>query len=121
MRTTILVPVLAAATLLAPVGCSGSRPMRPVVPVSGNTVEILVTMHGFEPARVEVTHGRPVTMVVTRTTAMTCVTELRMPSHGIHMDLPLNEPRQVTFSCDSAGVMAYTCGMGMVRGEIVAR
>ena len=121
MKTMILGLVTLAAGSVALAGCSGSRSTRPLVVARDNRVEIRVTANGFEPSEVEVTHGRPVTMAVTRTTDMTCVTEVAMPSHGIHMDLPLNQPMEATFPCDSAGVMTYACGMGMVRGSIVAR
>ena len=121
MRLTIAgaVPLIAGGALLA--GCVGSHSTGPMMAAGSNRVEITVTAQGFEPSSVEVTHGQPVTMRVTRTTNMTCATEMNMPSHGIHMDLPLNRTMEVTFPCDSIGTMVYTCRMGMVRGTIVAR
>ena len=69
-------------------GCSASRTIAPIVVAPNNRVEIAVTRMGFEPERVQVTHGQPVTLVVTRTTDMTCATEMVMPSHGIRRALP---------------------------------
>ncbi len=121
MKTMITALVVLGLGIAMLAGCSGSRSTQPLVVARDNRVEVTVTAHGFEPSLVQVTHGQPVTMVVTRTTDMTCATEMVMPLHGIHMNLPLNQPMEVTFPCDWAGAMTYTCGMGMVKGSIIAR
>jgi plastocyanin domain-containing protein len=121
MRLTMVAAVGLIMGLGILAGCVGSHSTGPMMAAGSNRVDIIVTPQGFEPSSVEVTHGQPVTMRVTRTTNMTCATEMHMPSHGIHIDLPLNRTMEVTFPCDSIGTMTYTCGMGMMRGMIVAR
>ena len=121
MKTPLVVIALLLMSAVWLGGCSASRTIAPIVVAPNNRVEIAVTRMGFEPERVQVTHGQPVTLVVTRTTDMTCATEMVMPSHGIRMALPLNTPVEVSFPCDSAGTMTFTCGMGMVSGAMVAR
>ena len=84
-------------------------------------VTITVTEKGFEPEVVTVAAGRPVTLVVTRTTAKTCATELVMPAHNINRPLPLGEAVEITFTPDKAGELTYACAMDMYKGKVVVR
>lgn len=84
-------------------------------------VAITVTENGFEPATVTVVAGKPVTLVVTRTTTKTCATELIMASHGINRALPLGQPVEITFTPDKPGELSYACAMDMYGGKIIVR
>ncbi len=81
-------------------------------------VTITVTEKGFEPEVVTVTAGKPVTLVVTRTTAKTCATELVMPAHGINQPLPLNQEVEITFTPAKSGDLVYACAMDMYKGTV---
>jgi len=87
----------------------------------GGRVAITVTEKGFEPEVVTVTAGKPVTLVVTRTTAETCATELVMPAHGINQPLPLGQAVEITFTPDKTGELTYACAMDMYKGKVVVR
>jgi plastocyanin domain-containing protein len=87
----------------------------------GGRVTITVTEKGFEPEAVTVAAGRPVTLVVTRTTANTCATELVMPAHGINQPLPLGEAVEITFTPAQAGELTYACAMDMYKGRIIVK
>jgi plastocyanin domain-containing protein len=84
-------------------------------------VTITVTEKGFEPEAVTVAAGKPVTLVVTRTTAKTCATELVMPAYGINQPLPLGEAVEITFTPAQAGELTYACAMDMYKGRIIVK
>ncbi len=87
------------------------------------TVEISVTAKGFEPARVEVTKGQPLKLIVTRKTDDTCAKEIVIADQGIKADLPLNKPVALGFTPERTGEITYACGMNMITGvlQVVSR
>lgn len=84
-------------------------------------IAIEVTEKGFVPADVTVPAGKPVTLVVTRTTDRTCAKELVIEERGIHQELPLGQAVEVKFTPDSAGVIRYACGMDMIAGRVIVK
>ena len=72
-------------------------------------VVITVTDKGFEPEVVTVSVGKPVTLVVTRTSANTCATELVMPAHGINQPLPLGQAVEIKFTPVARPAPAALC------------
>ena len=100
MRYAIVLLALVAA------GCGGTK---------GAEVPISVTENGFEPSRIEVKHGQPVTLLVTRKTDQTCATEFVVPSRGITQSLPLNQT-------DGRGRLRrwHGHGEGHDRGAVIA-
>ena len=121
MKRTL--PMLLAALIAIPLitACKRGATTAPSPTFGTNRVAITVTDRGFEPARVEVSHGQAVTLVVTRRTHMACAAEMVMPDHGIRRALPVDEPVEITCTPDMPGEIHYSCGMGMMRGTIVAR
>jgi len=107
---------LAALALLA--GCASQSGKSAA---NGGRVAITVTEKGFEPEVVTVEAGRPVTLVVTRTTAKTCATELVMPARGINQPLPLGQAVEITFTPDKPGELTYACAMDMYKGKVIVR
>ena len=87
----------------------------------GGRIAITVTENGFEPATVTVPVGKPVTLVVTRTTTKTCATELIMASRGINRPLPLGQAVEITFTPDKPGELSYACAMDMYGGKIIVK
>lgn len=109
MRHAIaLFPILA----LMAAGCGGTK---------GAEIPVSVTENGFEPSRIEVEHGRPVTLLVTRKTDQTCATEIVVPSRGITQSLPLNQTVRVALGPLQTGEVAFACGMDMEKGTIAVR
>ncbi len=111
MRSAL--PLLAALALAAP-GCRGE-------PREGEPVRITVTKNGYEPFRVKATAGKPLTLVVTRTTDETCATEIVIPDAGISQPLPLLKPVTITFTPTRTGELRYSCAMKMFQGVIDVR
>lgn len=110
MKTKWLVGIVTAA-FLSPLGAFAAGQAR--------TIEIAVTENGFEPARVKVTKGEPLKLVVTRKTDQTCAKQIVIPDENIKADLPLDKPVTLTFTPKRAGELKYACGMDMIAGVLV--
>jgi plastocyanin domain-containing protein len=85
-------------------------------------VEITVTEKGYEPSPIALRKGEPVELSITRTTDLTCATELILEDAGIDVKLPLNETVTASFTPDKTGVLKYGCAMGkMIAGTFEVR
>lgn len=84
------------------------------------TIELSVTENGFEPERLSVEKGRPVTLVITRKTERTCATEFIIDEYDIHAALPLNQPVTVTFTPQARGEVRYGCAMQKMIGGVIS-
>jgi plastocyanin domain-containing protein len=109
--TRSLAPLAALALALALPGCRDDT----------GPVKITVTRNGFEPPTVKARVGQPLTLVVTRTTDVTCATEFVLPEENLDVPLPLGEPVTITFTPRHAGKLRYSCAMRMIFGDIEVR
>ncbi len=110
-----LAALLAAALLAAPAaGCRRG-------PREGDPVAITVTRNGFEPWKVRATRGKPLVLLVTRTTDETCATEIVIPEAGVTAPLPLGKTVRIEFTPSRSGELRYSCAMKMVQGVIDVR
>src|SRR6266508_3428244 len=82
---------------------------------------LTVDGEGFHPRSIAVAAGKPVTLVVTRTSDKTCAKEIVFPSLNETRSLPLNQPVQIRIPPQDKGALAFACGMDMYRGMIVAK
>ncbi len=110
-------------SLLLAVACRESpapaSPSQPSAPSSAARVAVTVDGQGYHPATVTLPAGRPATIVFTRTSDQGCGQQVVFPSLNIRRDLPLNEPVEVALT--PTGTIAFTCGMNMLRGSVVAQ
>ncbi len=74
---------------------------------------------GYEPALIRVRAGTPVRLEFHRDETNTCTEEVVIPDFGIRTYLPAHRMTPVSFT-PTPGEHEFTCGMGMVRGTIVA-
>jgi len=74
---------------------------------------------GYSPARVRVEAGRPVRLVFDRQETSRCSEELLIPAFGVRQPLPAGQETVVEFTPTAAGTFPFTCGMEMLRGELV--
>ncbi len=99
-------------------------PQARVVTPGARQIAIAVTDAGFEPARIEIVHGEPVTLVFTRRVEATCATDVHfvLPD-GSRIDekLPLGTPVEIPLRIDRAGPITYSCGMSMNHGTVDVR
>lgn len=95
------------------------RATRPAaVPVGA--IRILITSHGFEPMRVEIPAGRQVTLAFVRSAEPNCGSKIVFPELGIAKDVPLGGVAIVTLPPQQGREIMFACGMGMLRGSVVA-
>ena len=75
---------------------------------------------GYSPAVVRVRAGRPVRLEFYRDETSGCTEEVVLPDFGIRTFLPPHRTTPVEFTPERAGSYEFTCGMGMVRGRVIA-
>ena len=76
---------------------------------------------GFHPGSLTIPAGKPITLVVTRTSANTCAKEIVIPSLNETRSLPLNRPVEIRIPAQERGALAFACGMDMYHGRLVVR
>ena len=74
---------------------------------------------GYAPAVIRVRAGAPVRLDFHRDETNPCTEEVVIPDFGIRTYLPAHRTTPVSFT-PPAGTYEFTCGMGMVRGTIIA-
>lgn len=85
------------------------------------TVRVNVNKNGFSPSSINVEEGFPITLIFKRTTKAGCGDKVVFPSLNIMRDLPVGKNVTVKFTPDQSGEIAFTCGMGMMKGKIVVQ
>ncbi len=83
-------------------------------------ITVAVSASGYEPSTLEAPAGKPLTLVFRRTTEKGCGQEVVFPQHDIRRKLPLNEDVEIVLTPKVNERIAFTCGMGMFRGSVVA-
>ncbi len=82
--------------------------------------EILITVAGgYTPQVVRVKAGRPVRLVFDRRETNPCSEEIVVPDFGIRRFLPPDERTAVEFTPAGPGAHEFTCGMGMLHGQVI--
>ena len=75
---------------------------------------------GYSPAVVRVKAGRPVRMTFDRRETSGCSEEVVFGDFGVRRFLPAHQRTVVEVTPPAAGTYEFTCGMGMLRGRLVA-
>jgi len=88
---------------------AGSGPQRVRIEVKG----------GYSPSIVRVRAGQPVKLEFYRDETSSCTEEVVLPDFGIRTYLPAHQTTSIRIT-PAAGSYEFACGMGMVRGKIVA-
>ena len=88
----------------------GAGPQRIRIEVKG----------GYSPAVVKVKAGRPVRLEFFRNETNPCTEEVVLPDFGIRTFLPAYKTTSVEFVPQRPGDYEFACGMGMVRGKVIA-
>jgi HlyD family secretion protein/cupredoxin-like protein len=99
----------------------GTGAASPIGSGAVQTIRVMVSEKGFEPARMSLRAGVPARLTFVRTTDATCATEVVIPSLDIKRPLPLNQPVDIEFAPNKAGDVAFACGIGMFSGTLVVQ
>ena len=88
--------------------------------VAGGAQEARVTVQGgYTPTTVRLAKGIPARLVFDRQETSRCSEELLIPAFDVRQVLPTGQETVIEFTPAEAGTFAFTCGMRMLRGEIV--
>jgi plastocyanin domain-containing protein len=74
---------------------------------------------GYDPAVIRVRAGSPVRLEFYRDETNPCTEEVVLPDFGIRTFLPAHQTTAVSFT-PVEGRYEFACGMGMVRGTLIA-
>lgn len=85
----------------------------------GREIQLVVTEHGFEPARVRIPRDEVTTLVVTRKTERTCARQLVLDELRIAEELPLGKAVRITLAPSRSGPMKFGCAMGKMISGVV--
>lgn len=97
-----------AAATLAPAAAGGLQ--AATVTVQG----------GYSPAAVRVKAGQPVRLTFDRQETSGCSEEVVFGDFGIRRYLPAGQQTVIEVTPPTPGTYEFTCGMGMLRGRLVA-
>jgi plastocyanin domain-containing protein len=75
---------------------------------------------GYEPSVVRARAGAPVRLVFDRQETSSCSEEVVFGDFGIRRFLPAHQQTAVELTPPAPGTYEFTCGMGMLRGRLVA-
>lgn len=91
-------------------GTAADAPQEATIAVQG----------GYTPAVVRVKAGRPVRLTFDRQETSSCSEEVVFADFGVRRFLPAHQRTVVEVTPPAAGTYEFTCGMGMLRGKLVA-
>jgi plastocyanin domain-containing protein len=80
----------------------------------------IVVEGGYSPAVVRARAGEPVRLVFDRRETSGCSEEVVFGDFGVRRYLPANERTVIELTPPAPGTYEFTCGMGMLRGRLVA-
>lgn len=87
---------------------------------AGGIQEVKITVRGgYEPSGVRVKKGAPVRLVFDRQETSGCSEEVVFPDFGIKRFLPAHKQTAVEFTPEKSGTYEFTCGMSMLRGQLI--
>lgn len=76
----------------------------------------------YIPSRIEVPAGTALRLTFVRRDTSRCTREVVFPQLGIRRELPTDTPVEIELPADlAAGSYDFTCGMKMVRGQLILR
>ena len=87
--------------------------------VAGQEATITVR-GGYAPAVVRARAGQPLRLVFDRQETSGCSEEVVLGDFGVRRYLPAHERTVVEVTPPAPGTYEFTCGMGMLRGKLVA-
>ena len=96
------------------------RPAAVAVATAGPQEATIAVQGGYSPAVVRVQAGRPVRLTFDRRETSGCSEEVVFPDFAVRRFLPAHERTVVEVTPPAPGTYEFTCGMGMLRGRLVA-
>jgi len=82
---------------------------------------LVVVKGGYSPDVIVVDAGRPVRLLFRREETAVCSEQVLIPDLNKQASLPPQKVVPVEFTIDKPGTYGFQCGMGMLRGKIIAQ
>ncbi|NND00659.1 MAG: cupredoxin domain-containing protein [Gammaproteobacteria bacterium] len=116
--TTLLINLAGVALIVAIVWWFWLyKPSEPVTADASN--HITVENGVYQPARIQIAAGKPVTLSFLRKDASGCAEEVIFPDLDVSKSLALNEATSVELPSLENGTYPFHCQMNMYRGELI--
>ncbi len=80
--------------------------------------EIQIVSNGYSPNYIKVKKGQPVKLTLVSNNIYSCSLAFRIPSLGISKNLKPTDSQVIEFTPTEAGIIPFSCSMGMYRGTI---
>ena len=98
-----------------------SKPSPAPAPAKADAVqEVTITVAGgYEPSQIQLKKGVPVRLRFVRKDTAGCSEELVIPDFGVRKTLLALSETVVELTPDKTGTFPFTCGMGMLKGQLV--
>jgi plastocyanin domain-containing protein len=88
---------------------------------AGGPATVTITVRGgYEPSVIRARAGAPLRLVFDRQETSGCSEEVVFGDFGIRRFLPAHQQTAVELTPAAPGTYEFTCGMGMLRGRLVA-
>ena len=94
------------------------RPTAVVAAAPGQIIEVRVKDGVYDPALIEATAGKGISLKFIREDEAACASQVVFPELGIQKELPLGKPVVIRIVPEQTGEYAYQCQMGMYRGVL---
>jgi uncharacterized protein len=82
-------------------------------------VTIKVTSSGYKADKDKLRKGVPVKLTLETHNTYSCASAFTIPNLGIQKILPASGKEVITFTPQKSGLLAYSCSMGMYRGNFI--
>jgi len=82
-------------------------------------VTIDVDSNGYMSDTIKLKKGVPVEVTLNTKNSYSCANAFTIPKLNLQKILPANGSETITFTPDTAGQLAYSCSMGMYRGNFI--
>lgn len=93
--------------------------VRASVVSDGYQEQMILVKGGYTPDTIRVSPGRPVRLLFRREETAACSEQVVLADFGKSAALPTGQVVPVEFLPTEPGSHAFTCQMGMLRGEII--
>lgn len=89
------------------------------ISLSEDSIVVTVENGIYQPSRIKVSAGQPITLTFIRKDASPCAATVIFPDAEISEELPLNKAKVIVLPTMQPGEYSFTCQMQMYRGTLV--
>ena len=99
---------------------SAAMPSQAAPAKGQQRITITIDGNGYTPSSVNVKAGRPVQLTFV-SKGESCANTISFPSLKKTISLQKGDKKSVTYTPEKGQILAYSCGMQMFKGKVVAR